>query len=124
MAAVFIALATQVADARFAAVVFAGGAGALYLSSSSFWAVSADLGGTSAGSVSGVMNIGCQLAGALTASLSPYIADHFGWTASFLTAAVLCGIGSLTWLVVEPERKLHEDYVPAQPGLSAAKPAR
>jgi MFS transporter, ACS family, glucarate transporter len=124
LAAVFIALATQVADARFAAIVFAGGAGALYLSSSSFWAVSADLGGTSAGSVSGVMNMGCQLAGALTASLSPYLAEHFGWTASFLTAAVLCGIGSLTWLVVEPERRLHEDYVPAQPSLSAAKPAQ
>jgi MFS transporter, ACS family, glucarate transporter len=124
LAAVFIALGTQVADARFASIVLAGGAGAIYLSSSSFWAVSADLGGTSAGSVSGVMNMGNQLAGALTASLSPYLADHFGWTTSFLTAAVLCGIGSLTWLIVEPERRLHREYLPAQSGLSATNPTQ
>lgn len=106
LAGVFIALGTQAADARLATVVLAGGAGALYLSASSFWSVTADIGGGSAGSVSGVMNMCCQIAGAITASLTPYIATHFGWTASFLVAAALCVVGSLAWLFVDPERKL------------------
>ena len=104
LAAVFIALGTQVASAQLASIVLAGGAGALYLSQSSFWSVTADLAGSSAGSVSGVMNMGGQMGGVVTASLSPWIAGHFGWTASFLTAAALCAIGSAAWFLVNPER--------------------
>jgi ACS family glucarate transporter-like MFS transporter len=105
LCAIFIALATQVASAQLASVVLAGGAGALYLSQSSFWSVSADIGGKSAGSVSGIMNMGGQLGGALTASLTPAIATHLGWTTSFLVAAGFCAFGSLAWLVVQPEGK-------------------
>jgi len=89
-----------------ASVVLAGGAGALYLSQSSFWAVSADIAGAFSGSVSGFMNMGAQLGGALTASLTPAIAQRYGWTASFLVAAVLCALGALAWLLVDPERSL------------------
>jgi MFS transporter, ACS family, glucarate transporter len=102
LAAVFLALGTQAADARLATVILAGGAGALYLSSSSFWSVTADLGGSSAGTVSGVMNMGNQMAGALTATLTPWIAAHFGWTSSFLVAASLCLAGAVAWLLVNP----------------------
>jgi ACS family glucarate transporter-like MFS transporter len=105
-AAVFIALGTQVASPEIASIVLAGGAGALYLAQSSYWAVSADLAGSSAGAVSGVMNMGAQIGGAVTASLTPWIANRSGWTASFLTAAALCAAGSAAWLTVNPERKL------------------
>jgi ACS family glucarate transporter-like MFS transporter len=100
LSAVFIALGTQVDSARLATVVLAAGVGALYISQSSFWSVSADIGGSSAGSVSGFMNMGGQIGGALTASLTPAIASHWGWTASFLVAAALCGVGSLLWTFV------------------------
>jgi len=105
-AAIFIALGTQVAGAQLASIVLAGGAGALYLSQSSFWSVTADLAGSSAGSVSGVMNMGGQIGGAVTASLTPLIARYYGWTASFLVAAILCALGSLAWLLVDPSREL------------------
>jgi ACS family glucarate transporter-like MFS transporter len=52
------------------------------------------------------MNTGGQLGGALTATLTPAIAGHFGWSASFLTAAALCAVGSVAWLVVDPDRKI------------------
>jgi ACS family glucarate transporter-like MFS transporter len=104
-AAVFLAFGSRVDNARLASVVLAGGAGALYLSQSSFWSVSADMGGSFSGSVSGFMNMGAQAGGALTASLTPWIAAHYGWTASFLVAASLCGIGALAWLLVDPDRK-------------------
>ena len=90
LTAVFLILGSRAADAHLAGVVLAGGAGALYLSQSSFWSVTADIGGASSGSVSGLMNMGAQLGGVLTASLTPWIADRFGWTASFHVAAALC----------------------------------
>jgi ACS family glucarate transporter-like MFS transporter len=106
LAAIFVALGTHVADARLASIVLAGGAGALYLSQSAFWSVSSDIGGRSAGAVSGVMNMGGQLGGATTASLTPFVAKHFGWEMSFWVAAGLCFLGALAWLLVDPDRQL------------------
>jgi len=106
IAAIFVGLGTHVNDARMASVVLAGGAGALYLAQSSYWAVSSDLGGRSAGSVSGVMNMGGQLGGATTASLTPFVAKHFGWDMSFWVAAGLCFLGALAWSVVDPNQQL------------------
>jgi MFS transporter, ACS family, glucarate transporter len=106
VAGIFIAFGSQVHSARLASVVLAGGAGALYLSQSSFWSVTADIAGASSGSVSGFMNMGNQVGAALTASLTPWIASRFGWTISFLVAAVLCMVGAASWLVVDPSRQL------------------
>lgn len=108
VAGVFIAFGSQVASVRLASVVLAGGAGALYLAQSSFWSVTADIAGTSAGSVSGFMNMGGQIGGALTGSLTPWIAVRYGWTASFLVAAGLCLVGAVCWLGVNPTRSLTE----------------
>jgi ACS family glucarate transporter-like MFS transporter len=113
IAGIFIAFGSQVQSARLASVVLAGGAGALYLSQSSFWSVTADLAGTSSGSVSGFMNMGNQIGAALTASLTPWIAARFGWTISFLVAAALCLLGAASWLVVDPSRHLTEPQAAA-----------
>jgi ACS family glucarate transporter-like MFS transporter len=105
-AGIFIAFGSQVQGVRLASIVLAGGAGALYLSQSSFWSVTADIAGGSAGSVSGFMNMGGQIGGALTGSLTPWIAVRYGWTASFLVASGLCLFGALCWLVVNPLKTL------------------
>jgi ACS family glucarate transporter-like MFS transporter len=52
------------------------------------------------------MNMGCQIGGAVTASLTPLIAAHFGWEASFLTATILAALGALAWLTVDPNARL------------------
>jgi len=106
LAAVFIACGAQVHSARLASVVLAGGAGALYLSQSSFWSVTADIAGQSSGFVSGFMNTGNQIGAAITATLTPWIAAQFNWTASFAVAAVLCLLGAVCWLIVDPTRMM------------------
>jgi MFS transporter, ACS family, glucarate transporter len=107
LAGVFLVMGSEVHGARLASVVLAGGAGALYLAQSSFWSVTAGLAGSSSGSVSGFMNMGAQIGGMVTASLTPFIASRFGWTASFLVAAALCLFGALAWMIVDPERAIH-----------------
>jgi MFS transporter, ACS family, glucarate transporter len=106
LTAAFLATGSVVSSTRLASLVLAGGAGALYLSQSSFWSVTADIAGRSSGSVSGVMNMGAQIGGAVTASLTPIIANRFGWTASFWVAAGLSVVGAGAWLLVDPSAVL------------------
>ena len=118
--AVFLVLGSQVASPTLAGIILAGGAGALYLSQSTFWSVSVDIAGRSSGVFSSVVNMGGQIGGALTASLTPWIAARFGWTASFAVAAALAIVGALCWLVVHPERTLEdgETVQKRNPGLA------
>jgi ACS family glucarate transporter-like MFS transporter len=106
LTSVFLIVGSRAADSQVASLVLAGGAGMLYLAQSSFWSVTADIGGRSSGAVSGFMNMGAQAGGAVTAILTPVIAEHYGWTASFLVAAALCVVGSLAWLAVDPRKTL------------------
>jgi ACS family glucarate transporter-like MFS transporter len=101
-ASIFVFVATQVDDARLAAVVLAGGAGALYFAQSAFWAMSADIGGASAGLLSGIMNMGCQIGGVVTAALTPVLANLFGWSASFAITAAVALVGAAAWAFVDP----------------------
>jgi ACS family glucarate transporter-like MFS transporter len=108
---IFLAAGLQVSTPAAASVILAAGAGSLYLSQSAYWALSADFGKGSAGSLSGFMNMGCQLGIAVTAITTPFIAKRYGWPASFMTAAGLCMLGAALWLVINPNRSL----TPAQP---------
>jgi ACS family glucarate transporter-like MFS transporter len=119
VAGIVIAFGSQVHSAQLASVVLAGGAGALYLSQSSFWSLTADIAGGSAGSVSGFMNMGGQIGGAVTGSLTPWIAARYGWTASFLVAAALCLLGAVSWLAVNPLNAL-TGAASAEPSAAAS----
>ena len=106
VASLFVALATQVDDARVASLVLAGGAGSLYFAQSAYWTLSAGMGGRASGLLSGIMNMGAQVGGIAVASLTPIVADAFGWTASFLLAAAVALAGGLAWLAVDPDHRL------------------
>jgi MFS transporter, ACS family, glucarate transporter len=106
LTAALLLLGSRAHSAQTAALVLACGAGALYLAQSAFWAVSADIAGEFTGIVSGMMNMGGQIGGACTASLTPLIAAHFGWGISFVVAASLVVIGALAWTVIDPNQQL------------------
>jgi ACS family glucarate transporter-like MFS transporter len=104
--AIFLVLGSRVQSPQLAGVILAGGAGALYVSQSSFWSVSADIAGRSSGVFSSIVNMGAQIGGAVTASLTPWVAQRFGWTTSFAIAAALALVGAGLWMTVHPERPL------------------
>jgi ACS family glucarate transporter-like MFS transporter len=106
LTAVFLVLGSQVHSPQLAGVILAGGAGALYLSQSSFWSVSVDIAGRSSGVFSSMVNMGGQIGGAVTASLTPWIAQRYGWTTSFALSAALAVVGAICWMTVHPELPL------------------
>jgi ACS family glucarate transporter-like MFS transporter len=106
LTAVFLIFGSMAQSAGMATVILAGGAGAIYLAQSAYWSVTADFAGPHSGVVSGVMNMGCQVGGAITASLTPWIAAEFGWTSAFFTAAALAVVGAFAWVLVDPTRIL------------------
>jgi ACS family glucarate transporter-like MFS transporter len=84
------------------------GAGWLYFTVGAYWSVTTDLSKTHAGTLSGVMNMGANVGGALSPSLTPWLADQWGWTASLLVAALIAFCGGLMWLKIDPAEALKE----------------
>ncbi len=82
------------------------GAGWLYFSVGAYWASTTDLSKTYAGTLSGLMNTGANLGGALSPTMTPWIADHWGWPVSLLIAALIALAGALMWLRIDPGKGL------------------
>ncbi len=101
--AVLLLVGSRAHSPAAAGVILALGAGVLYVAQSGFWAVTADIAGEHVGVVSGIMNMGGQIGGACTASLTPLIAAHFGWEMSFATAALIAFAGGIAWLAINPQ---------------------
>jgi ACS family glucarate transporter-like MFS transporter len=114
LTALLLTFGSTLHNARSASLVLAASMGALYLSQSSFWSVTADIAGVHSGVVSGVMNTGCQIGGAATAWFTPVIADHYGWDAPFFVAAGLALLGAIAWLFVDPNRQLFGVEAPSR----------
>jgi MFS transporter, ACS family, glucarate transporter len=90
-----------------AAVLLAGGAGGLYLGQAVYYAVAADLGGPYTGVISGLVSMCGQIAGAATATLTPFFATRYGWEYAFYVAAGVTFVCIIPWLFVNPGRSIY-----------------
>jgi dipeptide/tripeptide permease len=52
------------------------------------------------------MNMGGNLGGALSPTLTPFLAERFGRESALSMAAALAVIGALFWLGIHPERAI------------------
>ncbi len=73
------------------------------------WALTMDIGGEFAGSVSAVMNTCGNLGGALASALVAYFVEMFGWHMPFLTIGVLSVAGALLFLRIDAEKRIAFD---------------
>ncbi len=80
------------------------------------WAVTLDVGGEFAGSVSAVMNTMGNIGAAIAVGVTAWFATHYGWASAFGVVALLGAVAGLLMLRVDPTRRF---YVEApQNGLS------
>jgi MFS transporter, ACS family, glucarate transporter len=107
LTALLLIYGSRVKSPQYAGIILALGAGALYLSQSTFWCVSVDIAGGSSGIFSSLVNMSGQIGGAITSSLTPWLAQRYGWTMPFTVAAALAFTAALSWLIVHPEHTLY-----------------
>ena len=108
LAAAFIALGAMIESPYLAIASLSLGAGWLYFSVGAYWASTSDLSQTHAGSLSGLMNMGANIGGAISPTITPWIADLWGWPLSLSVAALIAFTGGLLWLRIDPGKGLNE----------------
>ncbi|WP_375419584.1 MFS transporter [uncultured Sphingomonas sp.] len=72
------------------------------------WALTLDVGGIFAGSVSAVMNTFGNIGGALAAVITGYILHWSGWNAAMYVLAALSAIGGLLFLRIDASRPIYQ----------------
>jgi ACS family glucarate transporter-like MFS transporter len=114
-ASLFIYCGAAAADPYLSAIFLSLGEGCLFLSVSAYWATTIDLARPYAGAVSGMMNMGGNLAGTVSPTLTPYLAEHFGWNSALYVAAAVAFVGAFFWLGIHPERAIDLGEAEAAP---------
>ena len=98
----------QIEEPYTAITLLSLGAGFLYFTVGAFWASTIDLAPRHAGTLSGIMNTGANVGGTISPTLTPWLAEHFGWNVSLGFAAAIAAIGGLLWLLIRPGDGLME----------------
>lgn len=111
LAAATIPPAVLVGEPIFGVALFCLALFGLELTVGVSWAVTLDIGGEFAGSVSAVMNTCGNIAGASAAALTGYVVTAYGWSAAFLVMAGLALLAGILFIWIDASRKLIPDEV-------------
>lgn len=93
----------------FAIASLSAGAGCLYFTVGAYWASTTDLSKAHAGTLSGLMNTGANVGGAISPVLTPWIAGLWGWPLSLAAAGIVAFTGAALWLRIKPGDGLREN---------------
>jgi ACS family glucarate transporter-like MFS transporter len=69
-----------------------------------FWATMIDIGGTRTGTAGGVMNVGSNVGGFVSPTLTPLIAARIGWEHALQVSAVVAIVAAAFWLGISEDR--------------------
>jgi ACS family glucarate transporter-like MFS transporter len=108
LAGAAIAVGSLAASPAVAIIALSLGAGWLYFTVGAYWTSATDLSKTHTGILSGIMNTGANLGGAISPSLTPWIADSWGWPVALGAAAVVAIAGGVMWFKIDPGQAFDE----------------
>lgn len=106
-AAAIIPIAVSAQNPMIGVMYFALAVFALELTVGVSWAVTLDVGGEYAGSVSAVMNTFGNIGGALAGVVTGYIVTAYSWSVAFYVLAVLSLIGGLLFTRLDASKRLY-----------------
>lgn len=106
IAAVLIPVAVNSADMTLSIICFCIAVFGLELTVGVSWAVSLDVGGEYAGSVSAVMNTCGNIGGAIAGVLTGYIVAEAGWGPAFYVPSALCVMAAIIFLRLDASSPL------------------
>ena len=53
------------------------------------------------------MNMGGNLGGTVSPSLTPWLAQHYDWNMALIVMSALSFFGALCWLGIDPDREIN-----------------
>jgi ACS family glucarate transporter-like MFS transporter len=109
VSAIAVSLAAWVSDPLVSIAWFSLALFALELTVGVSWAVTLDVGGEFAGSVSAVMNTLGNIGAATAVAVSAWLATYYGWGSAFAVIACLASVAGLLMLTVNPERRFYRE---------------
>jgi len=111
VSAVAVSLAAWVSDPLVSIGWFSLALFALELTVGVSWAVTLDVGGEFAGSVSAVMNTLGNIGAATAVAVTARLATDYGWGSAFSVIAGLAVLAGLLMLAVKPDRRFYREEV-------------
>ncbi|MEW5977062.1 MAG: MFS transporter [Acidobacteriota bacterium] len=66
-----------------------------------FWATAIDLGGSEAGTASGIMNTGANVGGFIAPILTPWLASFIGWSGALYCSSAIVLTGVVCWFFID-----------------------
>ncbi|WP_363181974.1 MFS transporter [Sphingomonas quercus] len=104
-----VTLAAWVDDPVVSICWFALALFALELTVGVSWAVTLDVGGEFAGSISAVMNTAGNIGAAIAVAVTARLATDHGWGSAFAVIAALAAVAGVLMLFVDPSRRFYRD---------------
>ena len=103
---IFVLVGASVQNPVLAVVFLSVSTGTLLLGAAAFWATTIDVARAYAGTASGLMNMGGNLGGTVSPSLTPYLANNHSWETALYTMGILSLVGAVLWLGIDPDREI------------------
>lgn len=111
VSAAAVSLAAWVSDPLVSIAWFSLALFALELTVGVSWAVTLDVGGEFAGSVSAVMNTLGNIGAATAVAVTARLATDYGWGSAFSVIAGLAVLAGLLMLAVQPDRRFYSEEI-------------
>ena len=74
-----------------------------------FWTLTVEIGGKRGGTAAAIMNTGGNAGGLIAPVFTPFISKWLGWQAGFGMASVVCVLGALCWLWIDPSKNVADE---------------
>ncbi len=103
---ILISLGAHTGSAVTAAISLALATALVLCVEGPFWAMMMRIAGTNSGTAGGIMNMGSNLGGLISPSLTPILAVYVGWENALHVAAGLSVVAAALWLGVGPSRRV------------------
>jgi ACS family glucarate transporter-like MFS transporter len=106
LAALCLYAGAGAADPYLAVVLLSLGDGFLYFAGAATWGATIDIAGPHSGTVYGVTVTVLQIGGAVAPTLTPVIADRFGWEAALYVAGLLALVSAFVWMLIDAQKRI------------------
>jgi ACS family glucarate transporter-like MFS transporter len=103
MSGILISIGAHTGSAVIAAITLAFATAFVLCVEGPFWAMMMNISGKKSGRAGGIMNMGSNIGGLISPTLTPLIASYIGWENALHVAAVLSVIAAILWLGVKTE---------------------